>query len=56
MPPPRKAKGKGKARDNGLDSNGRPAKLKRVKEVVFDPEARKFVQARSSPTPPGRVC
>ncbi|KPV71598.1 uncharacterized protein RHOBADRAFT_56450 [Rhodotorula graminis WP1] len=41
MPPPRKGKGKGKARDNGLDSNGRPAKIKRVKEVVFDPEARK---------------
>ncbi|TNY22412.1 nucleolar protein 12-domain-containing protein [Rhodotorula diobovata] len=41
MPPPRKSKGKGRARDTGLDANGRPAKIKRVKEVVFDPDARK---------------
>ncbi|GAA6057463.1 hypothetical protein NBRC10513_007456 [Rhodotorula toruloides] len=32
-------KGKGKA--SGLDENGRPPKIKRVKEVVFDADSRK---------------
>ncbi|GAA6056845.1 hypothetical protein JCM3770_003598 [Rhodotorula araucariae] len=40
MAPARNAK-KGKGRDSGLDANGRPAKIKRVKEVVFDADARK---------------
>ncbi|GAA5873684.1 hypothetical protein JCM1840_003000 [Sporobolomyces johnsonii] len=34
-------KGKGKAKTTELDANGRPPKIKRVKEVVFDPESRK---------------
>lgn len=38
-------KGKGKA--SGLDENGRPPKIKRVKEVVFDADSRKSVQALS---------
>lgn len=38
-------KGKGKASE--LDANGRPPKIKRVKEVVFDADARKSV-----PLPP----
>lgn len=36
-------KGKGKA--SALDENGRPPKIKRVKEVVFDADSRKSVQA-----------
>ncbi|BGP42012.1 hypothetical protein JCM10449v2_006009 [Rhodotorula kratochvilovae] len=40
MAPSSKSK-KGKGRDSGLDANGRPAKIKRVKEVVFDADARK---------------
>jgi hypothetical protein len=35
-------KGKGKATVE-LDANGRPPKLKRVKEVVYDADARKSV-------------
>ncbi|GAA5918745.1 hypothetical protein JCM1841_006275 [Sporobolomyces salmonicolor] len=39
MAPIKKGKGKGKTPE--LDANGRPPKIKRVKEVVFDPESRK---------------
>ncbi|GAA5957814.1 hypothetical protein JCM3765_003774 [Sporobolomyces pararoseus] len=39
MPPSKKSKGK--AKPSELDKNGRPAKIKRVKEVVFDQESRK---------------
>ncbi|GAA6016378.1 hypothetical protein JCM11491_002391 [Sporobolomyces phaffii] len=39
MPPSKKSKGK--AKPSELDRNGRPAKIKRVKEVVFDQESRK---------------
>lgn len=38
-------KGKGRA-TNELDANGRPPKIKRVKEVVFDADARKSVPCR----------
>lgn len=42
-------KGKGKATVE-LDANGRPPKIKRVKEVVYDADARKSVPLPSSPS------
>ena len=48
--PPTSKKSKGKwTKGSELDRNGRPAKIKRVKEVVFDQESRKSVP---SPPPP----
>ncbi|GAA5902582.1 nucleolar protein 12 [Sporobolomyces salmoneus] len=41
MPPSKKGKGKASTKGPELDRNGRPAKIKRVKEVVFDQESRK---------------
>ncbi|GJN92884.1 hypothetical protein Rhopal_005924-T1 [Rhodotorula paludigena] len=41
MAPSRSANKKGKGKASELDANGRPPKIKRVKEVVFDADSRK---------------